>query len=135
MQKEEIIARVKALNLPKNSYIVFGSCPLAVAGLREARDIDLLVSKDVFLKLKEAGWKELYKSANDKPLVHDVFEAHHTQWHFSSHNPTLEELISTAIIIDSVPFASLAEVRKWKVSSGRPKDLIDIALIDEGKLL
>lgn len=130
MKKEEIIAKVKALNFPENSYIVFGSCPLAVAGLREANDIDLLVSKDIFFKLKENGWQELYKSANDRPLVHDVFEAHHTQWNFSSHAPTLEQLLSSALIVDSVPFASLEEVRKWKTSSGRPKDLIDIALID-----
>ncbi|MBI3626670.1 hypothetical protein HY224_01340 [Candidatus Uhrbacteria bacterium] len=61
MNKDEIIAKVKALNLPKNSYIVFGSCPLAIAGLREANDIDLLVSEEIFLKLKTVGWRETLK--------------------------------------------------------------------------
>lgn len=134
MNKEEIIAKVKTLNLPKNSYVVFGSCPLAAAGLREANDIDLFVSKEVLVKLKESGWQELYKSENDKPLVFDVFEAH-DNWNFSSYSPTLEHLLSSATIIEEVPFVSLEEVRKWKISSGRPKDLTDVELIERSNLI
>lgn len=130
MQKEEIITKVKTLNLPKNSYVVFGSCPLAIAGLREAKDIDLLVSEEIFKKLRKDGWQELQKGPNDKPLVHDMFEAH-DNWNFSSYNPTLQQLLMTATTIDGIPFASLEEVRKWKVASGRPKDHADIELIDK----
>lgn len=133
MNKQEIIAKVKRLNLPNNEYVVFGSCPLAAAGLREAQDIDLFVSKAVLEKLKESGWQELYKSANDKPLVYDVFEAH-DNWNFSSYSPPLEHLLSTATIIDGVPFVSLEEVRNWKISSGRPKDLADVELIEKSGL-
>ena len=130
MKKEEIISRVKELNLPQNSYIVFGSCPLAAAGIREAQDVDMLVSKELFSELREKGWEELVKSLKDKPLTHDVFEAH-DNWDFSSYNPTLEHLLSTATVIDDIPFAALEEVRKWKAASGRPKDLADIALLDK----
>jgi hypothetical protein len=35
------------------------------------------------------------------------------------------------MVIDGIPFASLEEVRKWKIASGRPKDIADIKLIDE----
>lgn len=133
MQKEEIITKVKALNLPKNSYVVFGSCPLAIAGLREAKDIDLLVSRELFKKLKKMGWKELHKSPNDKPLVNDIFEVH-DNWNFSSYSPTLKHLLTCAEIIDGIPFASLEEVRKWKAASGRSKDLADIKLIDKSRL-
>ena len=129
MQKEEIISKIKTLNLAKDSYILFGSCPLAALGIREAQDIDLLVSKEVFEKLKERGWRELYKNPNDTPLVYDVFEVHEN-WNFSSYNPTLEHLLSSAIIVDDTPFASLEEVKKWKMASARPKDLDDIKLIE-----
>ena len=129
MTKEEIIAKTKALHFPKDSYIVFGSCPLAVAGIREANDIDLLVSERLFAELKNAGWQELSKSPGDTPLTHDIFEAHH-HWDFSSYSPTLHHLLETATVIDNIPFASLEEVRKRKISSGRPKDLADIALIN-----
>lgn len=129
MTKEEIVEKVKTLGLPEYSYIVFGSCPLAAAGIRETNDIDMLVSPETFEKLKAAGWQELHKNENDKPLIRDVFEAH-KNWNFSSYNPTLVHLLASATVIDGVPFASLREVRKWKLSSGRPKDLRDIKLID-----
>lgn len=129
MNSDEIVAKVKALRLPKGSYVVFGSCPLAAAGIREAADIDFLVTEEVLGQLRQLGWKELKKSSNDKPLTYDVFEAH-SSWNFSSYNPTLDHLLQSAIEIDGVPFASLEEVRKWKVASGRPKDEADVALID-----
>src|SRR3989338_6822523 len=128
MTKEEIIAKVKALNLPINSYVIFGSAPLTVAGIREARDIDLLVTKEVFDELKKNGWQELYKSDDDKPITHDDFEAHYN-WDFSPYNPTLKHLLESASIVDGVPFASLDEVIKWKTASGCPKHLADIELI------
>ncbi len=129
MKKEEIISQVSALGFEKNAYIVFGSCPLTIAGLREALDIDMMVSKELFLQLRESGWIEQIKGGDDRPLTRGVFEVH-DNWNFSTYSPTLEQLLATATIVDGVPFASLHEVRKWKAASGRPKDLADVALID-----
>ncbi|MFA4845783.1 MAG: hypothetical protein WC654_04460 [Patescibacteria group bacterium] len=134
MNKEEIITKVKSLNFPDGSYIVFGSAPLAMAGLREAHDIDFLVSSELFENLRSKGWEEIDKGKNDKPLVHDVFEAHKT-WDFSSYCPSLEQLLENGTVIDGINFASLEDVRKWKVSSGRPKDLVDIKLIDRAGIV
>lgn len=127
--KDEIIQAVKGLGLPENNYVVFGSAPLAAAGLREANDIDLLVSKQVHDRLRQDGWQEMVKGPDDKPLVHDVFEAH-AHWNFSAYKPTLAQLLSRAVIIDDVPFASLEDVRKWKAELARPKDAKDLELID-----
>ncbi|MDP3741369.1 MAG: hypothetical protein Q8R08_03540 [bacterium] len=102
---------------------------MIIAGLREANDIDLLVSPEVYEKLRRAGWQELHKGPHDHPLVHDVFEAH-DNWDFSSYSPMLNHLLGSAIVVDDIPFAALEEVRKWKVASARPKDLADIKLID-----
>lgn len=129
MNLQEIITKVKELGLPEGSYVVFGSCPLAAAGLREAGDIDMLVTAEVFRGLGVAGWKRVNKGVGDMPFTHDVFEAH-DNWDFSHYRPTLDQLLMTATVIDGVPFAALEEVRKWKAASGRPKDLKDIELID-----
>lgn len=129
MTKEEIISKVKSLNLPKASYVVFGSCPMAIAGIREANDIDLFVSPDAFARLRDEGWQVRHKGSNDNPFVHDVFEAH-DNWDFSTYNPTLERLLGSATVVDGIPFAALEEVRKWKMASARPKDLADIKLIN-----
>ena len=129
MTKQEIVEKVKALNLPTGSYVVFGSCPLAAAGLREAHDVDMLVSDDVIRELERRGWQQVDKGKDDKPLTYDVFEAHNS-WSFSTYNPTLHQLLDNADVFEGIPFASLADVRKWKVASGRPKDFKDIELID-----
>lgn len=129
MTKDEIISKVKSLGLPHGSYVVFGSCPLAAAGIRESQDVDLLVSEELYEILVQRGWQQIEKGPDDKPLTHDVFEVH-MDWNFSSYIPTLKKLLETADMIDGVPFASLEEVRKWKEASGRPKDQKDIALID-----
>lgn len=130
MNKENIIRQVQSLNFTKGSYIVFGSCPMALAGIRDSRDIDFLVSKELFDELKISGWKQIEKSLNDKPLVMGDFEAH-VNWAFSSYKPTLEHLLKTANFVEGVPFATLDEVLKWKMASRRSKDKVDIKLINE----
>lgn len=129
MTGQEIIEKVKSLNLPEGQFVVFGACPLAVAGLRETGDIDMVVSSSVLEELKKRGWKQITKGEDDKPYTHDIFEAH-DKWGFGVYPRTLEQLLATADVVDGIPFASLQEVRAWKAASGRPKDLGDIKLID-----
>jgi hypothetical protein len=129
MTKQDIIAAVKTLGMPSGSYVVFGSCPMALAGIREAGDIDMLVSDELLERFKTEGWQQIDKGHNDKPFTHGVFEAHNN-WEFSSYHPTLKQLLKTATTVNDVTFASLDDVRKWKLASGRPKDLVDVALID-----
>lgn len=130
MIRQEIISQVKSLNLPEGSYVVYGAAPLAIAGLREANDIDFLVTAELLHDLRQRGWQQVDKGPDDKPYESGIFEAH-ANWNFSAYAPTLEHLLKTAIVIDGISFASLEEVRKWKEAWGRPKDLADIALIDE----
>ena len=53
----EIISRIKSLNLPLGKYIVFGSAVMEVHGIRKAKDIDVIVDKDVYEELKRSGWR------------------------------------------------------------------------------
>ena len=129
MDKTTIINKVKNLNLPENSYVVFGSCPLAIEGIRESNDIDLLVSGELHKILESKGWQKIVKGPHDTPVVRDVFEAH-DNWNFSSYNPTLADLLINAKDVDGVKFASIDDVRRWKLASSRPKDLADLKLID-----
>lgn len=131
--RDQIVAEVKALveslNFPPNSFVIFGSGPLAAADIRPAKDIDMLVSIEVFNLLKNNGWKERNKGPGDTPLTSGIFEAH-DNWNFSPYSPTLENLLSSAEVIDGMPFASLEEVKKWKLASGGAKHLADVAAID-----
>ncbi|MDB5176323.1 MAG: AraC family transcriptional regulator [Candidatus Saccharibacteria bacterium] len=130
MTGQEIIEKVKALKLPHGSYVVFGSCPLAVVGIREANDIDLYVTSEVLQSFKQQGWQQVHKGPGDKPYTSDDYEAH-DNWNFSPYSPSLEHLLETAMVVDGVSFASLQEVRKWKLASGGPKHLKDVSSIDD----
>jgi len=44
----EVIEKVKSLGLPQDSYVIFGSGPMALAGIREVNDIDMYVTLDVW---------------------------------------------------------------------------------------
>ena len=130
MTKQEIVDNVKSLGLPPNSFVVFGSCPLAAVGIREAKDIDLYVTESVLQDLASKGWQQILKGPKDEPYTSGIFEAH-ANWDFSPYAPTLEHLLGSAMLVDGVPFASIEEVRKWKAASGGPKHEADIKLIDD----
>ncbi len=131
MNRAEILASIKALDLPKDSYLAFGSVPLAMAGIREAGDIDMFVTAELLEQKRAEGWQPIHKSDRDIPLGYDCFEIH-DNWDFGKgYNPSLADLQTRAYTIEGIPFASLADVREWKVVSGRPKDIEDIRLIDE----
>src|SRR5260221_12544360 len=120
MTKKDVIAKVKELNLSKGSYVVYGAAPFAIYGIRDVRDIDMLVSPELYKMLAGKGWKKVKKGPKDEPLTYDIFEAHDT-WEFSPYAPTLDELLSRSIECEGIAFASLEDVRKWKEASGRPK--------------
>ncbi len=128
MTKDDIVEKVKSLNLQYGSYIVYGSAPFAILGIREVNDVDLLVSEELYSVLQRKGWKRVYKGPKDEPLTFDIFEAHKS-WAFSPYAPTLQELLSRAFEIEGVPFATLEDVKKWKEASERPKDIKDLKLI------
>jgi mannose-6-phosphate isomerase-like protein (cupin superfamily) len=130
MTSNDVLAEVKSLQLPQDSYVVFGSGPMAALHIRPVGDVDLLVSTEVHDKLRQAGWQQLTKGPGDEPLVKGNVEAH-DNWNFSPYAPTLEALLSRAFTVDGVPFASIEDVRKWKAASGGAKHEADVQLIDK----
>lgn len=130
IQAKELINQVKKLNLPKGKYIVFGSGPLAIYGIRESRDIDILALPEVFEQLKKDGWEETTWTNDTRVVIKDNVEVW-TSWDFGGYNPDPQELINKAEVIDGIPIASLEEVLAWKKAWGREKDLLDIKLIEK----
>ncbi|MFP4523808.1 MAG: hypothetical protein ACLFO2_00635 [Candidatus Woesearchaeota archaeon] len=112
---------LKALDLPPDRYVVSGSGPLAVRGIRENRDIDLVLSAGLWEALKE----DYPFNRNGGLQLSEHVEAF-PRW------PGVEKpwkLIERAEIIDGVPFALLEDVEAWKVRSSDSKDVEDVRLI------
>ena len=126
----DIFKVVPSLHLPEGKYAVFGSGPLAAHGIRDSRDIDIIITSDVYDWASKLGWQEKSFSDGTLYLAKDGVELFDS-WDYGAYNPTAEELIEKAEIIRRVPFVPLSEVLKWKQAFGRPKDLDDIKLIEQ----
>jgi len=111
----------------KGSYAIFASGPMAVRGLREPNDLDVLVSMETWDGLVKAGFKPIPKPEGNGFKIHagdiDFFN---TWVHL-----TPEEVLSDIEKIDGHWYGTLASVRKWKQLMGRDKDKTDIEIIDK----
>lgn len=126
-----VASRVKELNLPLGSYAVFGSGPLEAHGIREAHNIDILVTEELFRTLKkdEATWKlcslhDMHESLKKGEDVEVYYSWAPDSW-------DIPAMIKEADMIDGVPFVKLETVMEWKKIRNHPKDARDIALITE----
>lgn len=128
----EIFERIRKFNLPAGQYAVFGSALLDAWGLRPAKDLDIIVTPELFEQLKNQEWEEIQANGftilrkedadvttvQDKPTDGD-------------YNPDRLQLIEEAIYINGLPFVKIEEVIACKRAYNRPKDQQDIKLIEE----
>jgi hypothetical protein len=127
-----IIQKIKELNLPASQYVVVGSSTMDVLGIRPAGDIDIAVTKELHQELRKTGkWKE-YEKYNKIFLVDDTFEII-PELFWEGYDTTTKEAISSALIIEGIPFMNLDEVVKFKTAMDREKDIRDIELIKKYK--
>ncbi|MBD3303645.1 hypothetical protein GF343_00725 [Candidatus Woesearchaeota archaeon] len=119
----KFLEELKKLNFPTDQYAVFGSGPLAIRGLRENEDIEILVKPELWEKLAKN-----HKLARDDLIsIGNV----HIFKHWEPWLKNRDELIDTADIIDGIRFVKLEHVLDWKEKMGREKDKKDIELIEE----
>ncbi|SCG14589.1 hypothetical protein GA0070610_0796 [Micromonospora echinofusca] len=121
-----LMRMMRALDLPATEYVVFGSGPLLAHGLRrDIGDLDVVARGRAWDVLSAAARPVVPPSGRGQ-MVRLQIEAV-TQWlpGFDT-----DALISSAEHHAGIPFAPLAQVRRSKQLTGRPKDRRDLALID-----
>jgi len=123
MKFGDLLDELIKLQLLAGEYVVFGSGPMAVRGMREARDMDILATKSFWGVLAEKY--PSYKKG--KTIEIGNIEI----WKDWPSFPDPEEVIRGAEMIRGFPFALLSHVLSWKRSIGREKDAQDIQLIEQ----
>ncbi|MFY1689070.1 hypothetical protein [Plantactinospora sp. WMMB782] len=121
-----LVRMLRALDLPADDYVVFGSGPLLAHGLRtNIGDLDVVARGRAWQALTAAARPVATPSGHGR-MVRLQIEAV-TDWlpGFDT-----DHLIRSAELHAGIPFASLAEVRRSKLTARRPKDWPDLALID-----
>ncbi len=118
---------LRALNLPANQFAVFGSGPMAVHGLREVDDLDLIVKSALWEKLKQKYPLQPPRQSGEGYLQVGKIEI------WSDWLPWYEDvtpLIDEAELIDGIRFVKLERVLDWKRQRNSEKDQRDIGLIE-----
>jgi hypothetical protein len=127
-----IFEEVRKLNLPEGEYLVVGSGTLAAHQIREFKDIDLLVTRPLFEELRTRGWEFGEKKIEGRTravLYKGIAEAHADFW-YSGKTRDVSEMIANAELIEGIPFLPLRDLLEIKRVFGRPKDVDDVALIE-----
>ncbi|MDP2856192.1 MAG: hypothetical protein Q8N90_03720 [bacterium] len=52
MSNNDLFQKVKKLNLPIGNYAIFGSGSLMIRNIRESRDLNVIVTEDLFEEYK-----------------------------------------------------------------------------------
>jgi len=117
---------LKSLNLPAGKFAIFGSGPIAIRGIREPNDIDIIVKQDLWNTLLNQYPGNLYHNPTCLKIGNiEVYK----DWPYLSNK--VDEMIDSAEIITNFPFVQLKYVMKGKKQFGRKKDLKDIELIQK----
>ena len=117
------LEKLDHLNFPKDQYLIWGSGPLAIRGLREARDVDLIVTKNL--------WDDLIKKYTPEgPKKNNIKIADIEIWNdLLNLTDKIDEIIADSDSIEGFPFMKLSYTVEWKKNRNSKKDLRDIALI------
>lgn len=121
-----LLKELDSLNLPNDEYAVTSSGTLAVRGIREAADIDLIVTDKLWSELAtkypvlDLGDCKSIKTGNLEIL--GDFKGDRLY--------STEEQIDKADLIGGHRYVNLGMIKEFKKALGREKDVRDLELID-----
>jgi hypothetical protein len=124
-----IIEQIKKLKLPFGQYVIIGSGPMDVLGIRQAHDIDIAVMPELFKTLHASGEWEEEERYGKIFLMRDGLDIN-PELSWSDYPTTTAEAIASALVIDGISFMNLEELKRFKTALGREKDKADVALIE-----
>ncbi len=118
---------------PANS-IVIGSGILQALSIRESGDIDVVVTQEVFSRLRKSKEFDTKHVHNRELLTDGVFEIG-INWEVLGKIWTYEELREVSLVIEGVRYITLEFLltakKSWLKNEGRSKDFTDVRLIED----
>jgi hypothetical protein len=127
----DIYKKLHELNFPLGEYVVVGGA-IAAHGIREAHDLDILVTPNLYVRLQGEGYIQS-RQERDLRTSRLLLDKDGVQilpnFMLGNYIGDTKKLIKNADIIQGFPFIKLRELMKFKKELGRPKDFEDIKLI------
>lgn len=125
-----VASEIANLRLPEGEYVVVGGACLALYGVRETQDIDLVVTERLFGELEHAGW-HLKRRPNGKPGLHCGCVEAYLDVNCGSFQRSTEWMLQHCRRVHGIPVISLATLVAVKAQYGREKDMHDVRLIEK----
>ena len=122
----KFLKELKNLNFPLGEYVIVSSGSMAIRGIRECSDLDLLVSDSLFEILSQKY--PVIEMQNLSKVTIGNIECLHIKNNPEDLYPT-ERQVREADLIEGFPFQNLETCVYFKEREGREKDLRDISLI------
>jgi len=125
---QKLLVEFRKLNLPDRKYIIYGSGPLGIRGIRDVHDLDVVVTNDLYKKLlkKYLGKEKIDKNKRFIKLNRiEIIPASY------SLIKDIKKIIANADVIKGLRFVRLEDLLRWKKKMGRQKDFEDIKLIKD----
>ncbi|MCA1832293.1 MAG: hypothetical protein ABR548_10390 [Actinomycetota bacterium] len=125
-----LLDQIPDLDLLEGNWAIFGSGPLAVRGLRDPRDLDVIVTEELWSQLTKRYNAHLHENGLSRIQVGDIEIL--SGWH-PPLSKSVSQLIEEAELIEGIPYVRLDQVLEWKRLRASDKDIVDISLIEAHK--
>lgn len=102
-----------------------GSGVLDALGIRESRDLDVVVAQSTFEELQQRGF--VLRTKDDDPYL----ESGEIEVWLSFNGIYFTELMAEAVKVGDYNFTSLDLIKSWKQRRGLEKDKRDLILIEK----
>lgn len=120
---QRLFNELRALNLPSDQYLVFGSGPMGLRDMREIHDVDIFVTESLWRELLKTHKSEDGNSIKLSPNIEALRTWFPGKWN-------VDELIAEADVINEIRFAKLKIVYEWKQQRMAPKDKKDLEILE-----
>lgn len=131
--RKGFLERLRQTGVPIDKAIVIGGGVLELHGIREARDIDLVVDTATFAQLERDGWKHGGQGSSSYCLEKGQAEVWADWSTDGSGHPDYHDLLEVSEPFDGVRAVKLDYLKKRKLERGTEKDLRDIEAIEKHK--
>lgn len=132
MDFEVEIKKLKELDLPKSAFVVVGSGALAIRGIRDSKDLDVVVKDNIWNALTKKFTPAKNDSGIETISITDKMEIlSNGSVYVSSEVVPFDDIFIYADEIDGIKYINLDHLKKIKTWLGSEKDLRDVELISE----
>lgn len=133
-QAAAVFEALRGLGWPPGRWVLVGSAPLAVHGIRPAADVDIVVDAQLYAALEsDRRFHTAWRRCGQSYLTSRLSTATGTEFDvelFSETNidrlaPAVAVLLETAELVSGMPCADLVVLSRWKRAVARRQDIAD----------